>query len=55
MSLVTGKEIECRPTGTDKYGRVLGRCTVGGIDINQTMVALGYAVAYRRYSSDYGR
>ena len=26
---------------------------VGTTDINRTMVAMGYAVAYRRYSSDY--
>jgi len=53
MELVTGKDVQCLSTGKDRYGRVLGRCTVGGTDVNRTMVALGYAVAYRRYSSDY--
>ncbi len=53
MELVTGKDVQCRSMGKDQYGRLLGRCTVGGTDVNQTMVELGYATAYRRYSSDY--
>lgn len=51
--LVTGKKVMCTSMGKDQYDRVLGRCSVGAVDINRTMVALGYAVAYRRYSSDY--
>jgi len=51
--LVTGKEVRCTSMGTDQHNRTLGRCTVGMTDINRTMVATGYAVAYRRYSSDY--
>jgi endonuclease YncB( thermonuclease family) len=53
MRLVTGKDVQCVSTGKDQYGRILGSCSVGGTDVNRTMVALGYAVAYRRYSSDY--
>lgn len=51
--LVTGREVRCTSMGTDRYGRILGRCTVGVTDINRTMVATGYAVAFRRYSMDY--
>jgi endonuclease YncB( thermonuclease family) len=51
--LVTGKNVVCSSMGTDQHGRTLGRCMVGATDINRTMVALGYATAYRRYSSDY--
>ncbi len=51
--LVTGKQVRCTSMGTDQYNRTLGRCTVGMTDINRTVVATGYAVAYRRYSSDY--
>ena len=51
--LVTGKKIVCTWVGTDDHGRLLGRCIAGATDINRTMVATGYAVAYRRYSSDY--
>ena len=51
--LVTGKRITCTSVGTDDHGRILGRCMAGATDINRAMVATGYAVAYRRYSSDY--
>jgi endonuclease YncB( thermonuclease family) len=51
--LVTGKDVRCIAVSTDQYGRTLGRCTVGTTDINRTVVSTGYAVAYRRYSSDY--
>jgi endonuclease YncB( thermonuclease family) len=51
--LVTGKDVRCSPVSIDQYGRTLGRCTVGTTDVNRIVVATGYAVAYRRYSTDY--
>jgi endonuclease YncB( thermonuclease family) len=51
--LVTGKNVVCSSMGQDQHGRTLGRCMVGTSDINRSMVATGYAVAFRRYSSDY--
>ena len=51
--LVTGKQVKCEPVGTDKYGRILARCSAGNTDINRIMVATGYALAYRRYSMDF--
>lgn len=50
---VTGRDVRCETVGKDQYGRVLGRCMVGETDINRALVAMGYAVAFRRYSSDY--
>ena len=32
---------------------VVGRCLVGGLDINEWLVTQGWALAYRRYSRDY--
>ena len=52
-SLAGGRRIECNQVGTDQYQRALARCRVGDIDINRTLVALGYAVAFRRSSLDY--
>jgi endonuclease YncB( thermonuclease family) len=52
-TLVNGKEVHCASMGSDQYGRMLGRCSVGGRDLNRVMVAAGYALAYRRYSMDY--
>jgi hypothetical protein len=51
--LVTGKQARCVQVGTDAHDRILARCEAEGVDVNRTMVALGYAVAFRRYSSDY--
>lgn len=53
MKLVTGRQVICLSMGTDQHQRILGRCMAGSTDINRTMVALGYAVAFRRYSTDY--
>jgi endonuclease YncB( thermonuclease family) len=52
-ALVTGREVRCVSSGVDQYGRTLATCTVGLTDINRTMVATGFAVAFRRYSTDY--
>ncbi len=52
-SLVNGKQVYCSSMGIDQHGRTLGRCVAGTTDINRTMVATGYAVAYRHYSTDY--
>ena len=51
--LVTGRQVRCIPVSTDQYDRVLARCSVIGTDVNRTMVATGYAVAFRKYSADY--
>jgi hypothetical protein len=51
--LIAGKQLKCEPVGKDRYGRTLARCSAGDADLNRTMVATGYALAYRRYSTDY--
>ena len=51
--LVDGKQVGCVTLGADIHGRTLARCRVGETDINRTMVATGYALAYRRYSMNY--
>ena len=51
--LINGKSVQCEAVDMDEHGRTVARCTVGSIDVNRTMVALGYAIAYRYYSSDY--
>jgi endonuclease YncB( thermonuclease family) len=37
----------------DRYKRYIGVCFLGDINLNKWMVRNGYAVAYRRYSTDY--
>ena len=51
--LVTGREVRCVANGVDQYQRLLARCSVGGMDVNAAMVERGYAIAFRKYSSDY--
>ena len=51
--LVEGRTVECDNRGSDKFGRVLGVCYAGGVDINATMVREGLAWAFVRYSSTY--
>ena len=45
--------IRCEPRDHDRYRRVVAVCFKGAGDLNQWMVASGWAVAYRRYSLDY--
>jgi len=52
-SRVDGRHVECAAQGLDKYGRVLGLCTVDNRDINSEMVRSGYAWAFVKYSNRY--
>lgn len=45
--------VDCRATGTDRYGRLIGRCALGGENIGGWLVRNGWAVAYRRYATDF--
>ena len=47
------KIIRCNVQDTDRYGRLVAVCFADGQDINEQIVADGYALAYRRYSHDY--
>jgi len=47
------KELLCEGKNIDRYGRIVAICYVGDVDLNQWMVAQGYALAYRQYSKLY--
>jgi len=51
--LIGQRPVTCVRQYADRYGRIVGVCSMGGNDINAWLVANGWAVAYRRYSSDY--
>jgi endonuclease YncB( thermonuclease family) len=53
VAIIGGSVIECRSNGSDRYGRMLGVCYRGDLDINREMVKGGHAVAYTRYSWRY--
>jgi endonuclease YncB( thermonuclease family) len=52
-SLTEGKVVSCLKHGRDKYGRVIGTCGVGGVNLNKELVRVGLAMAYRQYSMRY--
>ena len=43
----------CKRKDVDRYGRIVALCWIGAEDINAWMVWHGWAVAYRRFSTDY--
>lgn len=44
-SLVRDRALECQIHGRDNFGRGLGICRAGGIEVNASMVASGWARA----------
>ena len=53
--LVKGQDVTCKCDTRDRYKRLIAVCYVGQLNINEQMVADGWALAYRRYSTDYVR
>ena len=45
--------IACRGDERDRYGCLIAVCYAGPYDLNAKMVLQGWALAYRRYSTDY--
>jgi endonuclease YncB( thermonuclease family) len=45
--------VVCSGDEVDQYARLIAVCTTGGVDLNQAMVADGWATAFRRYSAAY--
>lgn len=48
-----GAAAECAQVDTDRYGRMVARCNVGGQDMGRVLVRDGLAFAYRKYAMDY--
>jgi endonuclease YncB( thermonuclease family) len=51
--LIGNQKVRCTDEGQDRYGRTLGICYVGDMDLQAEMVKSGMAVAYLRYSDRY--
>lgn len=52
-SRIEGRKVYCSVSATDRYKRKVATCYVDGADINAELVAAGWAVAYRQYSTRY--
>jgi len=50
---VAGRTVTCVERDRDRYGRTVAACRAGDEDINASLVAQGWAMAYRQYSTDY--
>jgi len=50
---IAGKQVSCREEATDRYDRIVAECFVEGQNLNDWLVANGWALAYRRYSSKF--
>lgn len=50
--LVLSKRVTLVVSGLDIYGRQIARVTVDGIDVNKSLVRLGYAWSARQYTKD---
>ena len=50
---IGGRPVECTERDRDRYGRIVAVCSIAGADLNAWMVEKGWAVAYRKYSTDY--
>lgn len=48
-NLVRNKNVTCRRRDTDRYGRMVAVCTVGGREINRWLVEQGHALPYLQY------
>ncbi len=48
-----GARATCLGIETDRYGRTVAKCVIGGADLGAALVRDGLAQAYRQYSMDY--
>jgi endonuclease YncB( thermonuclease family) len=51
-TLVRGADLDCRPSGRDRYGRTLARCSTAGGDLGHAIVAAGWAISLPAYASE---
>ncbi|MGF7005100.1 thermonuclease family protein [Aminobacter sp. BE322] len=50
--LIAGRRVACAGWERDKYDRLLGECSAGGVDLNRAQVEAGWAVAYGDYQAE---
>jgi hypothetical protein len=51
--LIGASEVTCDALALDDYGRTLAICFADERELNRSMVSVGLAWAFRRYSNDY--
>jgi hypothetical protein len=53
LKSLTRGTVVCTGNQFDNFGRLIGVCRANGKDINRAMVTAGWALAFRKFSSDY--
>lgn len=53
QGLVENAEVECQVRDRDREGRFVAVCTVPSADLSAALVRDGWAMAYRKYSTNY--
>ncbi|MBS0482838.1 MAG: thermonuclease family protein [Proteobacteria bacterium] len=51
--LVKGQTVYCQGQGVDQHARLVAVCSAGNVELNEAMVAYGWAIAYREFSDAY--
>jgi endonuclease YncB( thermonuclease family) len=53
-ALTAGVKLRCEVVERDRYGRLVAKVfSPNGVDVGRRLVSAGWALAYRRYSTDY--
>lgn len=52
-ALIADGPITCMQVDTDRYGRTVATCAAQGQDLGAALVASGWALAYRSFTTDY--
>jgi len=52
VRLIAGRPVSCSGWQRDRYGRLLGECKAGGIDLNRSQIEAGWAVAYGDFETE---
>ena len=52
MELTFNKKVRVGEVDFDRYGRIVGRVYMDGLDVNAELVKQGYAWVYRKYAKD---
>jgi endonuclease YncB( thermonuclease family) len=52
VDMIGGRQVSCAGWQRDRYGRFLGDCRAGDVDLNSALVAAGWAVAYGGYKAE---
>ncbi len=51
--LVQESILTCVGTQRDRYDRLIASCSIGALDLNREMVRIGWAVAFKKYTTFY--